>query len=1289
MKLRSHRLEAFGFIFQLSAQAARWRSALAISIFASSSILFSPSAAISKKAEEVKGLLKELQMEAGNESANELKAFQSEALITKAENKAIENLERIIAKNKGSSNEADLHYRLAELHMRRSKSGRFFELHQDNKTLKWSSFPVRIEKGSASIKKAISIYTKIQKQFPKFIEMDYVTFNKAFALQQINQISESIASYEELIKKFPKSSALADAHLAVGELYYDQKRFAMALDHFMAIEKYPESRVYNYGLYKAAWAHYNLKNDKEAIAALLLVLKRNPPNSENDGSKSSVAKQNLRKEALRDLSLFVGETKKADELYGFFKAITTPEELTDTMSNLSSLYESHSRYREMESFLGEFIADQPQSPFRVKAHMRLVNAFESVKERNKVLAQLKEAALLCSANSHPDQSSAHRKWRNIMPPDQIEESCDKSFRREGRELAAKWWETWQKNKEHKEFTGLTKQCFEILLIADSRISPDTKTRFAYAELLFQMNDFKGAAEQYFVVFESKNQEFEHDSLYASLVSLGKIRENQTKQKASDKDIMITRLNQIERSEIYLKKFPTEKHHREVQFALATYHYENKDYEKALIGLQSYLPQEKSDKLTLDEYTEKAEDLTLDIYNLQSRFKDIQSLATNILKRKLKTDRQKLISKILEETELKLTEKAVAEEKDGKKAAELWTTFSKKYTGSGLAVEAEWQAVSQLFKADLSLDAADKALSFYESNPKDKRAQDALKEAANTYLAAGYFSKAAGLLEIQARISDQKSGEASGDKSPEALLEKAADLYAMDGAKDKTKGIYQQLIRSAEAGAGSKANKEKLSRLFSKVFELSRSESGGKLDLAEQESLEKKIVSLDVEPFATEILVKRAEQTLQQKHYSKAFDQAKKLISRGGPKDLKARARLVQAAILEKEFTEQSLKAKDSRFALVLALKTEKFEKAHSAYTQSLSWAEEKNTQIRVLEGLDRSYRHYIDGLSTMNLPQELTPQEQAAMRQEIDTLLAPLKEKRDENYARLAKVTIPSEAKTSALEASSNQIPQLALKFPEISEIKYFIPKEYGSIDPIPLEGNAKLCTDKSKEPELAMAHCLLVNNRSVAETLLRQLLNKKDTQARGYFLGSILAEQQKLNLKAQWLAEKSLELNKVEPSYRLQVIRTKALNEEVVDYAALNELHLQRRDLKRIQALVAYQKGDYTSVLLKLENSSPEQLTQEKMAEIYARALAIVKKPADGVAFLNQCLKKDPKNTNLWRELAVQREYLEINFPDALVAYQKSFESTADDAQRDWLSARIKTMKDRTRIGSLGGSNE
>ncbi len=78
--------------------------------------------------ESTKGLLPEVKLNSDNEDKNQETAFKSEVLITKAENKAIESLTQILKKKKGSPDEADLNYRLAEMYMRRAKSGRFFDL---------------------------------------------------------------------------------------------------------------------------------------------------------------------------------------------------------------------------------------------------------------------------------------------------------------------------------------------------------------------------------------------------------------------------------------------------------------------------------------------------------------------------------------------------------------------------------------------------------------------------------------------------------------------------------------------------------------------------------------------------------------------------------------------------------------------------------------------------------------------------------------------------------------------------------------------------------------------------------------------------------------------------------------------------------------------------------------------------------------------------------------------------------------------------------------------------------
>ncbi|MFN8790009.1 MAG: tetratricopeptide repeat protein, partial [Bdellovibrionales bacterium] len=258
---------------------------------------------------EKRGLLPELKLDNKNEEKNEAKQLTSELMIARAEDKAITSLQSFLSKNRNTPQEADLLYRLAELYMRKSKTGRFFDLNVNSKTLKLSPFPIPPQKGKDWIRKASNSYYEIERRFPQFSEMDGVLFNNAFASQQIGDLKSAETLYRKLLNKYPNSPLVPDGLIALGELLYDQARFKDARESFERIENFPQSRIYSYGLYKWAWTLYNMKLSDPAIKKLVEVVEKNPLRL--DQTKS----YNLRKEALRDLVLFGCDVLQADELY--------------------------------------------------------------------------------------------------------------------------------------------------------------------------------------------------------------------------------------------------------------------------------------------------------------------------------------------------------------------------------------------------------------------------------------------------------------------------------------------------------------------------------------------------------------------------------------------------------------------------------------------------------------------------------------------------------------------------------------------------------------------------------------------------------------------------------------------------------------------------------------------------------------------------------------------------------------------------------------------------------------
>ena len=225
-----------------------------------------------------KGLLPELRIDSLNEDDNQQKALKSEILISKSEKQAINSLINIIKKNKGKTQEADLWFRLAELYMRRSKSGRFFDLNRDgDSAVRFAPPEIRDESAVASLRRAIQIYSKIEKEFPRFGSMDEVIFNNAFASHQIGIKNNAKELYSRMITRHPNSPLVADALLALGELKYDEQDFKGALEHFSRLEEYPRAKVYSYGLYKGAWTLYNLRRNQDAIDKLIEVVKLHDP----------------------------------------------------------------------------------------------------------------------------------------------------------------------------------------------------------------------------------------------------------------------------------------------------------------------------------------------------------------------------------------------------------------------------------------------------------------------------------------------------------------------------------------------------------------------------------------------------------------------------------------------------------------------------------------------------------------------------------------------------------------------------------------------------------------------------------------------------------------------------------------------------------------------------------------------------------------------------------------------------------------------------------------------------
>ncbi|MGE0528950.1 MAG: tol-pal system YbgF family protein, partial [Bdellovibrionales bacterium] len=329
--------------------------------------------ATTKAKSKGKAPLSELKLIEGDERGNEIKSLKAELLVSTAEKKAIQQAQKLLRNYRGTPLEPELEFRLAELYMRRSKTDRFFEVHRESETVvRLAPRLVKTASSRTNVVKAVDTYSRIQKKFTQFPQMDLVIFNHAFARQILDQEKQAETLYNELIAKHGRSPLVPDAHLAVGEIAFQRGQFPAALEHFNAIRKYKNSRVYPYGLYKAAWTHYNMRDARKGLKTLEEVVEFGRHVARN----KLESRLDLRKEALADMTLFYEDVYPSNQAYDYFRAQAGEAEVGPILLKMATLYERHSRFEDQRVVLDKFIEELPTSPLLPQVHKDLVLAHD-------------------------------------------------------------------------------------------------------------------------------------------------------------------------------------------------------------------------------------------------------------------------------------------------------------------------------------------------------------------------------------------------------------------------------------------------------------------------------------------------------------------------------------------------------------------------------------------------------------------------------------------------------------------------------------------------------------------------------------------------------------------------------------------------------------------------------------------------------------------------------------------------------------------------------------------------
>src|SRR5690606_9542929 len=162
--------------------------------------------------------------------------------------------------------------------------------------------------------KAVKTYKGLtdNEAFRNYPKMDMALFYYGYTLQGGRYMKEARAVYDKLLKNYPRSKYVPEAHLAFADYYFESGKLADAEARYRQVLKFPKSTAYWYAMYKLGWIHLNLSRFEEALETFFKVAQ---------ATKNNKKQEILNRASKKDFVRAYSEIGKAEKAFDAFKRV--------------------------------------------------------------------------------------------------------------------------------------------------------------------------------------------------------------------------------------------------------------------------------------------------------------------------------------------------------------------------------------------------------------------------------------------------------------------------------------------------------------------------------------------------------------------------------------------------------------------------------------------------------------------------------------------------------------------------------------------------------------------------------------------------------------------------------------------------------------------------------------------------------------------------------------------------------------------------------------------------------
>jgi tetratricopeptide (TPR) repeat protein len=235
---------------------------------------------------------------------------------------------------------SDYYFRLGELYAKQQRFWRLksaeLQIAADKEKVPGKKAQAQSQSANAAnqaknyLLKAVKTYKGLTDNdaFRNYPKMDMALFYYGFTLQGGKYMKEARAVYDKLLKNYPNSKYVPEAHLAFGDYYFENNQLDDAEARYKQVLKFPRSSVYYYAMYKEGWIHLNKQRFTEALDTFFQVA---------NATKNDKKQEVLNRASKKDFVRAYAEVGKADKAYDAFKRVDNNYAF-DMLQILADLY---------------------------------------------------------------------------------------------------------------------------------------------------------------------------------------------------------------------------------------------------------------------------------------------------------------------------------------------------------------------------------------------------------------------------------------------------------------------------------------------------------------------------------------------------------------------------------------------------------------------------------------------------------------------------------------------------------------------------------------------------------------------------------------------------------------------------------------------------------------------------------------------------------------------------------------------------------------------------------------